>query len=75
MAKWARIVNGTVLEIWEGSQIFPMHPLIAATFTSCPQTVTQGYKFDGTNFTAPPAPPAGYSPPSPVISANVNTNL
>lgn len=59
MARFCRILNGVVAEIYDGDELFEMHPNLAATWQEDESgLVQQGWEFDGVNFSEPTVPPA-----------------
>ena len=52
------VVPGPVLEIFEGETLFPMTPVLAATWHLAPAGTIGGMIFDGTNFSPAPGPTA-----------------
>lgn len=60
MAKFARIVDGVVMETYEGDELFPMAPDYAAQWQQVPNEVDQHWREDGEQI-IPPPPEKDYS--------------
>jgi len=55
MKNFARIENGKVAERLDAEELPPFHPSLH--WEPCAADVHEGWSFDGTSFTPPPAPP------------------
>lgn len=55
MPKFAFVpsVPGKVLEVFQGDALFDLHPDVAALWIECPDSVSAGDVYDGSNFAAP----------------------
>lgn len=55
MTKFAFVpsVPGPVLEVFQGDALFDLHPDVAALWVECPDSVSVGDVYDGSNFAAP----------------------
>jgi hypothetical protein len=57
MGTFARISGGVVREVIREERLPTFTPEIAAQFRSAPDAVTEGWLYDGQDFSAPPPPP------------------